>query len=86
MTIITPEFPQQSSLFRSAKLISIADGNGLIYYEAVSDREHPKGVWRFHPANNSWTKIAEMIIARDDFAVLPLAGVSCPGNGDSSTR
>ncbi len=36
--MVSPDFPDQTSLFRSAKMVSIKKGTELIFYESVTDQ------------------------------------------------
>jgi hypothetical protein len=60
------------------KMISANQKSQLIFYEPCKGSEPKKGVWSYQLANNTWTKLGEMLISRDDFAVLPVEGMECP--------
>ena len=76
---LTPNFPPITEEMRTPKMISINDGSELIFYEAVvRPFELARGVWKYSQSNNTWTKLGDMLFARDDFVVLPVEGVSCP--------
>jgi len=73
VTMLTPDFPKSYFLGAPA-MISVNDGSSLIYYEA---RDMGKGVFKYDVADNSWTKIGELLKARDDFAAVPVFGIQC---------
>ena len=75
---VSEDFPLRSSTFRGAKLMSVKQGAELIFYESVTDQQHPKGIWKFEAATNTWSQIGEMLLARDDFNVLALKSAFCP--------
>ena len=63
------------------QLISILDGAELIFYQAQEEdpegRNNEKGIWRYQGSENSWTRVGEMIFARDDFVALPVDNLEC---------
>ena len=75
---VSEDFPIRSTIHRGAKMVSVKQGAELIFYESVTDQQHPKGIWKFDSGSRSWSQIGEMLLARDDFAVLPLKKASCP--------
>jgi hypothetical protein len=75
---LTSDFPLYSGYNRTPRMVSVGDGSELIFYESVITNNPAKGVWKYHLSNNTWTQLGEMIEGRDDFAVLPVQGVSCP--------
>ena len=72
---LTTDFPPG---FQGPAMISIKNGEELIFYEAYNNNESEKGIWRYFQYNNSWTKIGEMLFPRFVFAALPVTGMSCP--------
>ena len=75
VTTLTTDFPPKSD--NAPFLVSVSDGEELIFYEAHNSNNQ-KGIWKYFQSNNTWTKIGEMIFARDDFVVLPVTGMTCP--------
>ena len=59
------------------QLISVNNGLELIFYENFHDSTGEKGIWKFEASDNSWSKIGEMIFARDDFVALPITNLTC---------
>ncbi len=76
---LTPDFPLSSSQ-GYVQMISVNGDSELIFYEARINSTDPKGIWKYHQTNNTWSKLGEMLFPRDDFAVLPVDGLSCPSN------
>ena len=70
---LTPDFPKAFQ-YGIPQLLSVKDGRYLIFYEA---EYHYRGVYRYTGPSNTWTKIGEMTEARNDFAALPVQGISC---------
>jgi len=75
---VSEDFPAASTINHGSKLVSINNGAQLIFYEGATDKTDSKGIWKFDSATSSWSQIGELLLARDDFAVLPLKDVSCP--------
>ena len=73
--ILTPDFPPQT-MKDAPQLISIEGGAGLILYQA-ENQENVQGIWRYFQEINSWTKVGEMIFARNDFVDLQVEGLNC---------
>ena len=73
VTLLTPDFPVTYSAGFPA-MVSVNQGSNLIYYEA---RDKGKGIFKYDVSDNNWTKIGEMLEARDDFAALPVFGIEC---------
>ena len=57
-------------------MISVKDGEELIFYEA-QDGQGEKGIWKYFVSNTTWMKIGEMLLPRDDFVVLPVTDITC---------
>jgi hypothetical protein len=78
VNILTPDFPLGNG-GGLAQMISIKNGKELIFYEAAEKPESERnGIWKYDVATNTWTKIGEMKIARNDFVVLSVDDISCP--------
>jgi hypothetical protein len=78
VNILTPDFPLATGA-GLPQMISIKNGRELIFYEAAEKPESERnGIWKYDVATNTWTKIGEMKIARNDFVVLPVDDISCP--------
>ena len=73
--ILTPDFPPQT-MKDAPQLISIGSGAGLILYQA-ENQEKVQGIWRYFQEINTWTKVGDMIFARNDFVALPVEGLNC---------
>jgi hypothetical protein len=75
--ILTSDFPLATGA-GLPQMISIKNGKELIFYEAAEKPESERnGIWKYDVATNTWTKIGEMKIARNDFVVLPVDDISC---------
>ena len=78
VNILTPDFPLATGA-GLAQMISIKNGRELIFYEAAEKPESERnGIWKYDVGTNTWTKIGEMKIARNDFVVLPVDNIPCP--------
>jgi len=76
--VLTAEFPKMSSYpYKTPFVQSVNGATELIYYEEF-EKEGTSGVWRYFQGNNSWSKIGELLIARDDFVALPVSDIACP--------
>ena len=79
--VLNDTFPTISGDVQTPKLISVNGGLELIFYETWHyGIDENKGIWKFHPSDNSWSKIGEMIFARDDFVALPVSNLTCGQN------
>jgi hypothetical protein len=75
---LTPDFPLATGA-GLAQMISIKNGRELFFYEAAEKPESERnGIWKYDVGTNTWTKIGEMKIARNDFVVLPVDNIPCP--------
>ncbi len=70
--MLTPNFPQRSNNF--PQMISVEQGRKLIYYNT----QPQTGIWQFDFDRKNWTKIGDLIVARDDFVTLPVPNIACP--------
>ena len=76
--LLNDTFPPISEINSTPKLISVNRGLELIFYETWHfHADENKGIWKFHPSDNSWSKIGELLFARDDFAALPVNKLTC---------
>ncbi len=78
VTMLTAEFPTRSRYEGMTPfMISVNGASELIYYEEVED-ENRSGIWRYNQANNSWSQIGNLLIARKNFVALPVSDIACP--------
>ena len=77
--VLNATFPRAYATgIQTPTLISVNKGKDLLFYEAWHQRaDENKGIWKFHQSNNSWSKIGEMLFARDDFVALPVKDLTC---------
>lgn len=73
--MLTPEFPAQT-MKDAPQLVAIDGGTGLIFYQA-ENQENVQGIWRYFYDSNTWTKVGDLIFARNDFVALPVDGLNC---------
>ena len=77
--VLNSTFPRAYSMvIQTPQLISVNKDRDLIFYEAWHQTvDENKGIWKFHQSNNTWSKIGDMLTARDDFSVLPVKNMTC---------
>ena len=75
--VLNATFPLASGIAQTPQLVSVKNGQELIFFETWHRNSPDKGIWKFTLSTNTWSKIGEMIFARDDFVALPVKDLSC---------
>jgi hypothetical protein len=58
-------------------MIAVNGNTELIFYKSSNSPGNPTGIWKFNLANNTWTKIGEMVDKRITFAALAVEAITC---------
>ena len=75
---LTSGFPPASGDNQTPQMLSIKNGQSLIFYESwLYNTNQNKGIYQYSAEDNDWTQIGEMLDARDDFIALPVKGLKC---------
>ena len=76
VTNVSPDFPPISGDVQSPKLVAVKGGSELIYYE-TGTTEVAKPIYKYFVANNTWLRVGDMLVGRDDFFALPVRDITC---------
>ena len=77
---IPPDQEGTSEGLQDAQIIPI-NGNSqfLLYGGQVNGfNETESGIWKYTLSTDSWEKVGDMLQSREEHAVLPVSGLSCP--------
>jgi hypothetical protein len=73
---VSEDFPSGTGYGR--QMVAVKGGSELIFYEFDMPAPYAKVIYKYSQLSNTWTQIGEMILARNQFVVLPVDGIVCP--------